>query len=93
MVRTQGETHRGKSKERQFRVTRLLITGQGGYRTAGPPTNLNLKKYRFCTHDDIRRFFRDIPFNRNQPLKLADDWLYLWRDFYNMLLKSNINYI
>jgi hypothetical protein len=60
VVRTHRETHLGKSKERPFRATRLFINGpEGGCRTAGPPTNLNLKKQilytRWC------RFFVIYP--------------------------------
>jgi hypothetical protein len=64
VVRTQGETHLGKSKERPLGATQLFISG-----------------------------FSWFTLNRNQPLKSADDWLYLRHDFCNIVLKPNTNFI
>jgi len=45
MVRTQGETHLGKRKERSFRATRLFIIGRGqGAVGMHLPENSTLKK-------------------------------------------------
>jgi hypothetical protein len=36
-----------------------------------PPLKIEIKKKRFCGHNDMKR---DLSFSRNQPLKSADDW-------------------
>jgi hypothetical protein len=44
------------------------------WRTQGAhPPKRNVKKQRFCRHDDMK-VLRNLPFSRNQPLKSADDY-------------------
>jgi len=68
------------------RVTKEALTAthrMGRSRVAAPPSQIKIKKHRLRRRNNIR-LLCDVPFSRNQPLKLTDDW-------YVGILKRNKN--